>query len=573
MALISGLRRSISHRVVAIGLPGPTLTQALVWAAFLTALIASPWLVPGYLFGTDWPGPRRIAFPTNAESSYFLQTALAATSWLIGGEATGKLLVVGTLFTGVAVAFHAVPLGGFVPRAFAGTIYMVNPFVYGRLHYGQLFLLAGYAVLPWAATRLHRLLADPGWTQALVAALSLTVIGILSLHLFLVSFVLAGGLGIAHLVFAPDKRSFVRRLLPYGLLTVAATLIASAYWVAPLASGRGPEGKTVAGIGSGDLQAYAAVPDRAAGLVPNLLGLYGFWAENTGRFTSMKAFVPLWPIALGGMLALSAIGTVYAVRRRGPLLQWAIGLLIAALAGLVLEMGISHPLTSGLVSWLDANIHIYRGMRDAGKWAPLLALAYSQLGALGAVAALEWLGRRQTATKVTDWRIGLASGILLALPLYYGNGLLYGAYGEIKPSAYPLGWYSVDRILSSDSHPDRALFLPWHEYMSLSFVRNQNNVVVSPAPTFFSIPVLISSNPEVPGIVPPIDSDQAAISGLLLAGAQGKWAEVLAAHNIKYVLLAREGDWKTHAYLDSQSGLVQAADFGSIVLYRNILVT
>ena len=26
-----------------------------LWAALLTLLVGGPWLVPGYLFGTDWP--------------------------------------------------------------------------------------------------------------------------------------------------------------------------------------------------------------------------------------------------------------------------------------------------------------------------------------------------------------------------------------------------------------------------------------------------------------------------------------------------------------------------------------
>jgi hypothetical protein len=572
VALVPAGRKSFSHRMSDCDLRRSGSAQAILWAGFLTALVAGPWLLPGYLFGTDWPGPRRLDLPTAVESSALVRAALAAISWLIGSEATGKLLVLGALFTGAALAYRAVQLGGFVPRALAATIYIVNPFVYGRLHYCQVFLLAGYAVLPWVAARLQRLLVNPGLTQALVATVSLSLIGILSLQMFLISFVLAAVLVVAHLGSPARKMSYARRLLPYGLLTAAAAIVVSAYWIIPLVNGRGPEGTTLAGTGPGDLRAYAAIPDQALGLVPNLLGLYGFWAENTGRFTSMKAFVPLWPLILAGLLAVGAIGAYAALRRRGPLMPWAIGLIAAAAIGLVLEMGISHPFTATLVSWLDANVPLYRGMRDAGKWAALLVLAYSQLGGLGAAAMLDWLERRQTSAQGMDWRVGLASGILLTIPIYYGNGLLYGAHGEIKPSAYPPGWYSADRVLTADPHPDRALFLPWHEYMSMSFVRNQNNVVASPAPTFFSIPVLVSFDPEVSGVVPPAEPEQAAITGLVLAGDQGRWAEVLASHNVKYVLLARDVDWKGYSYLDGQSGLVKVADFGSIVLYRNTLL-
>jgi hypothetical protein len=108
--------------------------------------------------------------------------------------------------------------------------------------------------------------------------------------------------------------------------------------------------------------------------------------------------------------------------------------------------------------------------------------------------------------------------------------------------------------------------------MALSFVRNQNSVVASPAPTFFSIPVLASTDPEVAGLGPPSDPDQKTISALVAAGAQGQWAQVLAAHKIKYVLLAREVDWSSYGYLDSQPALVRVGDYGTIVLYRNSLV-
>jgi hypothetical protein len=185
--LISRREGALSPRARDIGLP-------ILWAAFLTLLMAGPWLAGGYLFGTDWPGPRRIDFPTNVSSFAPLQAVLAAVSWILSSEVTGKLLVFGLLFVAAVNAYRAIPIEGFVPRATASVIYVVNPFVYGRLHYGQLFLLAGYAVLPWVALRLRRLLLEPGLTTGLMSAVSLVLLGIFSLHLFLVAAVLAGTL-------------------------------------------------------------------------------------------------------------------------------------------------------------------------------------------------------------------------------------------------------------------------------------------------------------------------------------------------------------------------------------------
>jgi len=180
--------------------------------------------------------------------------------------------------------------------------------------------------------------------------------------------------------------------------------------------------------------------------------------------------------------------------------------------------------------------------------------------------------RKLTPPRV-EWIGATATGLLIALPLCYGNGTLFGLHGEIKPSQYPAGWYAADRALLADPHPGRALFLPWHEYMAYSFVQNQNKVIASPAPTFFSVPIVSSSNPEIPGAVPPSDPDQSAVSTLVQTGAAGDWSRALAGRDIKYVLMAREVDWKSFDFLRQQPGLNLVGDYGSIVLYRNSLFT
>lgn len=154
-------------------------------------------------------------------------------------------------------------------------------------------------------------LVEPGGVNALAAALSLSVLGILSLHLLVVAGLLAGALGVAHVAAAKDLGAYARRLSLPVAMTLAGTFAASAYWVIPLLIGRGPEGSVIGGIGTGELEAYAAIPE----------------------------------------------------------------------------------------------------------------------------------------------------------------------HGEIRPSQCPVGWYAADQALLADGHPARTLFLPWHQYMSLSFVRNQNRVV------------------------------------------------------------------------------------------------
>jgi hypothetical protein len=283
----------------------------------------------------------------------------------------------------------------------------------------------------------------------------------------------------------------------------------------------------------------------------------------------MKVFAPAWPLVLAVLLAVCVVGVVAALRGPNPRLKpYVVGLVVAALVGLYLEMGVSNPLSSDVVRWLDSAFPIYGGMRDAGKWGALLALVYAQLFGLGTAALLDWPRQAGPRALRADWATGTAVGLLVALPLYYGNGLLFGAHGGIKPSDYPGGWYAADRLLAADPHHGRVLFLPWHEYMTFSFIQNDNRVIACPAKTFFSIPVVSNSDPELPGTASPATRDQVAVSDLVRQGRQGKWAQGLAELGINYVLVAREVDWASYAYLDQQPGLVRVADYGSLIVYR-----
>jgi hypothetical protein len=570
MALALSVRGTFSRNLAALRGRNLTFAFPFLWAGLLTLLIAGPWLGPGYIFGTDWPGPTRFDPPRALSSWAPLQLVLGAISWITSGEIAGKVLILTVMFVAGVSAYRAVVDGGFVARASASTLYLVNPFVYGRLHYGQLFVLAGYAAFPFAATRLRLLLSDPRMSTASLAALGLSLLGVLSPHLLLVSGVLAAAVLVPHAIAFRRNMAHISRLTSSLLVTAGLTFIASSYWIIPLLIGRGPEGTTISAIGTGDLAAFAAIPDRNLGLLPNLLGLYGFWAEGSGRFASMKDFVPFWVSILIVLLLIGAFGAIVAFKRAPAQLgPWVAGLILAAAIGLLLEIGISNPVTSEPVTWLDAHFPLYRGMRDAGKWATLLALVYSQLVGLGAAAILADIRLRIKDPGRADWVGGAAAALLLALPIYYGNGLMFGAHGEIKPSQYPAGWYVADRILASDPHPDRTLFLPWHEYMSFGFIRNVDNVVAPPGPTFFSVPVLVSSNPEVRGVVAPNNREETAIAGLVQAGDAGQWASDLAALRVKYILVAHEFDWGSYMFLDRQPGLVKIGDYGSISLYRD----
>jgi len=537
----------------------------------MTALIVLPWLLPGYIFATDFAGPRHFAFPDSPASYAGLQASLAAIALIAPSELVGKLLIVAILLTASVGAFLAFDKPRFEVRAVAALIYLFNPFVYDRLAYGQLTVLAGYAVLPWALTSVRTMLESHSWKHSLRVAAFLTVISVLDIHMALIASAAAAILIIVHVALAGRTARHLSVTARQIAVTAGATLVASSYWLVPLVLGLGPQARTLARIGPGDLAAFTTVSDPTFGVVGNVLGLFGFWGEDTGRFTSSKDFVPLWPAVMFALVALTVFGAVIRWREGGAARSWAVGMVILGLVAIVLDIGISSTYVAPMVKFLNNIFPPYRGMRDSGKWAGLLAFAYAQL----IPASFGWFldfAKRNTGPGVRrDIALATVTSVVMALPLYYGNGLLYGMHSQIRPSAYPSGWYAADAALTADPHPGRAVFLPFHGYMEFSFIRNQNQVVSSPAPNFFSIPTIASEDLEVEGVLPPLDDpDQALLARLISAGGQADWGQELASRGFKYVLLARELDWKSYEYLDTQSHLSLVRDYGSILLYRNL---
>jgi hypothetical protein len=207
-------------------------------------------------------------------------------------------------------------------------------------------------------------------------------------------------------------------------------------------------------------------------------------------------------------------------------------------------------------------------MRDSGKWGALLAVVYAQLIPLAWIAIRDGVKGWLKGRNVRETSLAITAGLAFALPLYYGNGLLFGMHSQIQPSQYPAGWYAADRVMSADGGRGRALFLPWHQYLRLSFVRNVNSIIASPAPEFFSIPILVSVDPEVDGVAAPDTLDQRTIQRLINAGGASAWARGLRSRDVRFVVVAKELDWQNYAYLDRQAGLEKVGDYGSVVLYR-----
>ncbi|TMD56318.1 MAG: hypothetical protein E6I85_00730 [Chloroflexi bacterium] len=218
-----------------------------------------------------------------------MEAALAILAAAVSAQVAAKVLILGALFGAAFAAYRCLPTGGFVPRAVASTVYLMNPFVYGRLQYGHLFLLAGYALLPWTASCLRQIVQRPSRRGAIIAAAATALLGMLEVQLLIPLAVLSVVAVITGLVSNRQNWRYVRDLFASLALALLLVATASSYWLIPLLLGSGLEARTIAATGQADVNAYSAVGDPRLGLLPNLLGLYGFWAEANGRFTRSAA--------------------------------------------------------------------------------------------------------------------------------------------------------------------------------------------------------------------------------------------------------------------------------------------
>ena len=81
-------------------------------AILLALLVAGPWLLPGYLFGTDWPGPSHFSVPMDFSSGTIFDAVLVVVSAVVSAELTTKLVILVALIAAAGGAFRAVPIGG-----------------------------------------------------------------------------------------------------------------------------------------------------------------------------------------------------------------------------------------------------------------------------------------------------------------------------------------------------------------------------------------------------------------------------------------------------------------------------
>lgn len=453
----------------------------LVRAGIPTLLVVAWWSTfgwrAGYMVQLD------IAFGPHAPTPVWgfglpVQWLIAVADHLVGhlaGSLYGLAIVL-LCALAPAVALRKAPAAA---SLVASGIGVLNPYTYEHMVDGQWGVAAAAAMLIlWYAA--WELFSSTGRRRAAVALGSCSVLMMALSENFLGMLVILAALCVLSAV-ATGAPRITPRQISIGL---ACTFLPLLYGVIPffLRHGGGSYA-TVRSFGIGDFLLFRATP-RSGWLVPHLLGMYGYWGEATHRFPVGTNVSHGWIPATVILTGLTCLGAVVTARRRN--------LLVAGLFGTVVAGSTATAAGLAAAEALRARFPIIGVYRDPTKWTALWVIAVIVLTG----EAIGWLLQRPHGPYREAGVIAIALAIAATL-FPSGYTALRATPVILQPVSYPASWYSAAQYLSHHSTSGPMAILPWDLYVPLSFTHGRT--VANPVGSFFSGPLVLPSNPQIPG--------------------------------------------------------------------------
>src|SRR4051794_36231867 len=412
--------------------------------------IASLWTPSSGLGGVESAQYAGYLFPMGP--FFALGHVLGVGDWLVDRLWLGVLLAVGCW--GMVRVAEALGAARSWPGALvAGLVYLLNPYVVVFTNRTTITLLA-YALMPWLVLLARRGLREPKrWRLPAAFALLVTASGG-GVNAAVVALVLLAPLGIV-LYEAFARAVPWRSVWQFGWRALAATFVASLWWVAPTAA------QASYGV---DFLRFTE-PARAIWATTSLSESFramGYWISHIGGgfnggvrpyFSAAPTllFDNVVPSATFLVPGLALFGFAGPRRRRYA----AYFLLLVLVGTLVMTIGFPEgtPLRRGS-TFAYNHFASLRFLRTTYKAGPLVVLGVAGLGAL----AVERVGPRRRTS------VAIAGAVLLALsawPLVTGRAV----DKQVSWKQIPHGWRAaasdLDATLGDDA---RAAVLPGQLY-------------------------------------------------------------------------------------------------------------
>jgi hypothetical protein len=438
-------------------------------------------LLPGYILTLDMAWTPNLSYAWNTEAPnnlFLLKTFIHALSLAFPSWVVQKMLLAGLVFMLFYIPWRFLPfVQGATARMWAAGIFALNPFVYARLLAGQWFVLLGYALLPLVMFALVRLAEHPSRRTATVFALTLSLLGFVSLHfLYLVSMV-----SVVWLVFSACRAwrqgdaVRVRRTVLFTLLAGAGFMLVNFFWIAPAIMRTSP---LEARFDETHFSAFSAAGNGALPVMANVAMLGGFWGEGMAwrhYFVWSQDYVVSWVAAIV-LILLVFWGIGHLSRVRGTRF-YAFLLLATGASAYIMALGLADTPFKAFNLFLYEHVPLWGGFRDSHKIAGMLALVYAVGGGVGVGMLLA------EAKKISPRLESLMSAIIFVLPVVFGMYFWNGLHGQLRPVWYPSAWHQAKDLIDKMPPGEKVLVLPWHGYLSLDFAGNR--IVANPAEPFF----------------------------------------------------------------------------------------
>src|SRR5436190_1600263 len=381
---------------------------------------------------------------------------LGLSDWLVDRLWLGLLLAVGcwgVVRLAEALGAARTPVGAVT----AGVVYLLNPYVVVFANRTTITLLA-YALLPWLVLVAHRALREPKrWRRPALFALLVTASGG-GVNAAVVALALLAPLVLV--LYEPLTRAVPwRAAWQFGWRALAATFVASLWWVAPAAA------QAAYGVDflrftepAGAIWATTSLSEsfRAMGYWISYIGV-GFNGVVRPYFTDAGTLLFNHIVVSATLLVpgLALFGFAWTRRRRYAALFLALVLLGTLLMAIGFPEG--TPLRRG-ATFAYNHLPSVRFLRTTYKAGPLVVLGVAGLGAM----AVEVAAARMTARLRVAGAAALAALLAAAAwPLVTGDAVDRQVTWKQIPAGWKAAARDLDRGLGDNA---RAVVLPGQLY-------------------------------------------------------------------------------------------------------------
>ncbi len=527
----------------------------LIFYTIVSLIITAP-LLENYIFLLDWTNAPTIKY---SDIFYGIKESVSANMPLqlfreflnifISTSLFQKLLIFLMLFLSGVSMYSLINTKSKLPKYFAGLLYMVNPYVYIRFMAGHLLILLAYAITPFVIKSFIKFLDTPNKKQTIKTSLWITSVAIFDLHTLLLVLFFFFMLLTYYIVKNKDKKTVKNALINTFILGILIVVL-NVYWILPLFTA---DSTKLSKITTDDLTAFQTRAGTFNEFMHTLM-MYGFWRESAyilpKNIMPIYIYFPLFFI----ILLLTVHGYLNCKEK------YKVPILITGVLAQLLAVGVGHPWFRNFFIFLFNNIYFIRGFREPQKFVAVLVFAYAFFSAYGIDNILH---------QIKNKKIKAFTLIFLVVPFAYTPTMFNSFWQQLKTTDYPQDWYEINDFLNQDKQDFNVLFLPWHLYMDFKWVPNKDKRIANPASSFFNKPIIQGDNVEVGRIYSSSTNPTSKYIESLLKKDITSIGEKLKPINVKYVILAKEVDYKNYFYLLNQTDLELIKETEMLYLFKN----